>query len=314
MPENVQTRRPPIAVPIILIVLGALFLYANYRPGFDPWLVLRSYWPLILIFVGVGKVLDSMRAQRNSGVPANSSIGATIAVVAFICVLGILLWHGRGFAGGRHDTSFMHRESRTIERQDAQSVHTSVQASAGQFTISGGSTHLLDADFSFSDSYAIPHVDYRVDSGLGQLAISQDDRNSHFGVSHNDWNLRFSNDVPQELKVDLGAGQGHLRLQDIPIARLTVNMGAGQVDVDLTGDRKKDLDADIEGGVGQATIRLPSKIGVIVHASGGLGAINAHGFQHNGDEYTNDAYGKTAATIRLKVEGGVGEISLIQEL
>jgi hypothetical protein len=90
-------------------------------------------------------------------------------------------------------------------------------------------------------------------------------------------------------------------------------MGAGQVDVDLTGDRKKDLDADIEGGVGQATVRLPSKVGVVVHASGGLGSINAHGFKHNDDEYTNDAYGKTPATIHLKVEGGVGEINLVEE-
>jgi hypothetical protein len=313
MPENAQTQRPPLAVPIILIAIGALFLYANYRPAFDPWLILKTYWPLILIFVGVGKMLDSMRARQNAGASTSSSIGATVAVVAFICVLGVLLWHGRAFSKGRRDYSLMHHESRTVERQDAKSVNSSVQASAGQVTIGGGSSHLLDADFSFSDSYATPQVDYHVDSGVGQLTISQDDRNSHFGVSHNDWNLRFSNDVPLELKIDMGAGQGHLRLRDIPLTRLTVNMGAGQVEVDLTGDRNKDLDADIEGGVGQATIRLPTRVGVVVHASGGLGSINAHGFKHDDDAYTNDAYGKTPATIHLKVEGGVGEINLIQE-
>jgi len=119
--------------------------------------------------------------------------------------------------------------------------------------------------------------------------------------------------VPLDLKVDLGAGQGRLRLRDVPVTRLGLDMGAGQVDVDLSGDRKQDLDADIEGGVGQATIRLPSKVGVVVHASGGIGSIIAHGWKHDGDEYTNDAYGKTPATIRLKVEGGVGAIVLIQE-
>ena len=81
----------------------------------------------------------------------------------------------------------------------------------------------------------------------------------------------------------------------------------------IVGDRKKDLDADIEGGVGQATIHLPTKVGVLVRASGGIGAVNAHGLKHDGDEYTNDIYGKTAATIHLKVEGGVGEIDLIPE-
>jgi len=71
--------------------------------------------------------------------------------------------------------------------------------------------------------------------------------------------------------------------------------------------------ADLEGGVGQATIRLPSKVGVVVHASGGIGAVDAHGLRHDDDEYTNEAYGKTPATIRLKVEGGVGQITLIAE-
>ena len=60
MPPDTPTQRPPLVVPIILIVVGALFLYANYRPAFDPWLVLKTYWPLILIFIGLGKMLDSM--------------------------------------------------------------------------------------------------------------------------------------------------------------------------------------------------------------------------------------------------------------
>ena len=53
VPENVRHERPPLVFPIVLIVVGALFLYANYRPNFDAWYVLRTYWPLILIFVGL---------------------------------------------------------------------------------------------------------------------------------------------------------------------------------------------------------------------------------------------------------------------
>ena len=52
-------------------------------------------------------------------------------------------------------------------------------------------------------------------------------------------------------------------------------------DAEKTGElvRKKlmeimDLQADIEGGVGQAVIRLPRKIGVIVNASGGIATFN----------------------------------------
>jgi len=71
--------------------------------------------------------------------------------------------------------------------------------------------------------------------------------------------------------------------------------------------------AALEGGVGQANIRLPKKIGVIAEASGGIGSIRTYGLKQDGDSYTNEAYGKSPATIRLKVTGGIGEIVLNQE-
>jgi hypothetical protein len=308
----VQNQRPALVVPVLLIVVGAIFLYANYRPTFDPWPILKTYWPLILIFVGLGKMWDATRQRENPGATRGSSMGSTIAVLAFVLVLVLLLWHGRAFSRERRFPMMQH-QFRTVDRQNAQTVHASLEAAAGQLTISAGARHLLEADFTYSDSYVNPRVDYRVANGVGQLAISQEDQSTHFGVSHNEWNVRFSDEVPLELKVEMGAGQGHLRLRDLPLTRLNLEMGAGQVEVDLTGERKKDLDADLEGGVGQASIRLPKNVGVIVHASGGIGTIDARGLKRDGDEYVNDAYGKTPATIHLKVTGGIGEISLVQE-
>ena len=310
-----QNDRPRLVIPILLIALGTLFLYANYRPGFDPLPVLWTYWPLILIFLGLGRIWDASRQRKNPKLGRSSSLGSTIGAVAFVLVIVLLLWHGRALSRERHPASLrsLRHEVRTVERQNAQSVQASLNAGAGQLTISGGSAHLLDADFNVGESYSDPQVSYKVEDGVGQLSVSQDGGGTHFGTTHNDWNLRFGGDVPLELKIMLGAGQGHLRLQGLEVTRLNMELGAGQADVDLTGDRKRDLDADLEGGVGQATIRLPKNVGVVVHATGGIGAVDARGLKHDGDEYTNDAYGKTPATIRLTVRGGVGEINLVQE-
>lgn len=316
MVEGQPTRRTSLVLPIVLITIGAMFLYANWRPAFDPWPILRTYWPLILIFIGLGKMWDVSRARQNPDGTARSgaSLGTTIAALAFVLVLVVLFWHGRAFTRDRrYYSSDVQHQSRTVDRQGAKSVHVSLETSSGEFHISGGSEHLLDADFNYSGSYETPRVDYNVANGVGNLNISQDDTTTHFGSTHNEWNLRFSNDVPLEVKVEMGAGRGQLRLRDMPVTRLDMSMGAGQADLDLTGDRKNDLVADLEGGVGQVTIRLPKKVGVVVRASGGIGAIDAHGLRHENDEYTNEAYGKTPATIRLKVEGGVGQISLIEE-
>jgi hypothetical protein len=306
-------RRVSLVFPIILITIGGLFLLRNWRPGFEPGPILWKYWPLILVFLGFGKMWDSMQRSRNPNAPPGISVGATIGTIAFVLVLVMLLWHGHGFSRRHGYDLGSHHTSQTVELLGAKSAHASLQMGAGQLTIHGGASHILDADFTYSDSFDQPRVEYHVDGGQGQLTVAQESHTVHFGRSENDWDLRFSKDIPLELKVDMGAGQGNLHFRDVPLTRLDLNMGAGQMDVDLTGDRKADLTADIEGGVGQANIRLPKNVGVIARASGGIGSIDVRGLKHDGDSYTNDAYGKTSATIHLKVEGGIGQITLTQE-
>ena len=313
MAQDGNPRRVSLVFPIILITVGVLFLLHNWRPAFDPLPILGTYWPLILIFVGIGKIWDTTYRSRNPNAPSGVSIGATIGMLAFVTVLVVLLWHGRSFSRRHGFYSGTQHNTQTVDLQGAKSAHARLEMGAGQLTINGGANHLLDADFNYSNSFDQPRVDYSVTGGVGQLNISQESHSLHFGRSENDWNLRFGKDIPLGLKVDMGAGQGNLHFRDVPLTRLELNLGAGQMDVDLTGDRKTDLRVDIEGGVGQANIRLPKNVGVIAHASGGIGSIDVRGLKNDGDSYTNDAYGKTAATIHLKVKGGIGQINLTQE-
>jgi len=316
MVQDGTPRRASLVFPILLIAVGAIILYSNWRPSFDPWPILWTYWPLILVFIGAGKIYDSWQRRNNPDAPRNgSSVGATVGAVAFVIVLIVLLASGRKFNRWRGGTVYaMQHQSHTVDRQNAKTVRATFELGAGDINLSGGSSHLLESDFDYRSSSGTLRVDYSVSGSTGDLRISQDNSDNHIRTtSDNHWTLHLANDIPFEIKIDMGAGHGNLRLRDIDVTRLNLDMGAGQVDVDLTGDRKSDLTADIEGGVGEANIRLPKNVGVIVNASGGLGTIDAHGLKHDGDEYTNDLYGKSPVTIHLKVEGGVGRIVLTQE-
>jgi CYTH domain-containing protein len=316
MAENGAPRRASLVFPILLITVGAIVLYSNWRPSFDPWPILWTYWPLILIFVGAGKIWDSWQRRQNPDTRTSGpAMGTSLGAIAFVIVLVVLLWHGRRFNHWRSSTVYaMQHQSHTVDRLNAKSVRATLDMGAGELNLSGGSSHLLESDFDYRSSSGAPRVDYTVSGTTGDLRISQEDTDSHIRTTtDNHWTLHFANDIPLEIKIDMGAGRGNLRLRDIDVTRLNLDMGAGQVDVDFTGDRKSDLTADLEGGVGEANIRLPKNIGVIVNASGGIGTINAHGLKHDGDEYTNDLYGKSPVTIHLKVAGGVGTITLTQE-
>lgn len=313
MAQDGNPRHVSLVGPLILITIGALFLLHNWRPDFEPWPIVRTYWPLILVFIGLGKIWDNMERTRNPNAPRGTSIGATIGFLAFVVVLVALLWHGKSFSRRHGWEGKMMHTMRVVEPQRAKSANARLDMSAGQLTVSGGSANLLDADFNYNGSYDEPRVDYTVTNEVGDLNIRQEGGSVHFGNSRNEWNLRFGKDVPLNLKVEMGAGQGNLHLRDVPLTDLRLDIGAGEVNVDLTGDRKTDLTAELHGGVGHANIRLPKNVGVEARASGGIGSIDVRGLKHDGDRYTNDALGKSKATIHLKVEGGIGQIELIQE-
>lgn len=314
MAQDPAPRRTSLFFPILLVATGLAVLYLERHPEVDIWGILRTYWPVILICLGVGKIWDSWRTRNN---PATSgpSTGGIIAAIAVVAIFAMLIRHNGWLGRWRNDPVYaMQHSDRTVDRDDAKTVNARIKLSAGDLDISGGSSHLLEADFDYRGSFAAPRVDYSLSGSTGNLDITQDNSQRHFSTSSdNHWTLHLANNVPLELHIDMGAGRGNVRLREMQITDLSLNLGAGQVDLDLTGDRKQDLTADIEGGVGEADIRLPKKVGVVVNAHGGLGTIDTSGLRQDGDEYVNDAYGKSPVTIRLRVRGGIGRISLTEE-
>jgi hypothetical protein len=212
--------------------------------------------------------------------------------------------------GDRVSIGQMRNESKTIEIGAAKSVQVNLNMKAGELKVGGGATGLLKANFNYNVPEWKPEVDYQVNGSVGLLEVAQPGSGSSTSNTRNEWDLHLNNSVPMEMNVNMGAGRTVLTLSGLALSRLELNMGAGETTVDITGDWKKDVDAQIHGGVGRATIRLPKDVGVRVVAQGGLGAINADGFQKQGEAYVNDQYGKSPVTLRVEVEGGVGEINL----
>jgi hypothetical protein len=304
-PTRPRRRRSPIG-GLILILVGAFFLLLTLRPDFDPWPIFAHYWSVILIVIGLGKIWDAYIYRRNPDAPpAARHSGVWVALVILLVLFGLALWRGRG-------GSYMRHETESIDPRGAHTVSANIDLPAGTLKVGGGSAKLLDADFLYRESEGKPRVDYNVNGDHGQLAISGEEKRLHLGTTHSTWDLRFANDVPLDLNLQMGAGQSDLRFRDLDVRRVEINIGAGEMQLDLTGERKNNLDVEIQGGIGSASIYLPKEVGVKVHASGGIGAVSADGLAKEDDDYVNSAYGKTPATITLDIQGGIGAIDLVQ--
>jgi len=311
MSNGLRYRRRSITGALFLITLGLIFLYANLRPDFDPWSVFARYWPLLLVFWGIGRIVDyfvfeRLDAQGNLVRPGHS--GEIFGVLILVILLFLAFGHTR--LGGK----MLHNELH-VDRGTATAVNVSIELGAGELQVSGGASpgKLMEGVFDYREHEGKPELTYTPSGKEGSLEIRQGESgiHTHWGTGGSKWYVHLNNDVPSDLNVKMGAGRGDLQLAGMNLGHVQLEMGAGQVNADLSGDWKRNVDVDIEGGVGSATIRLPKNIGVEVHASGGLGAIDTNGLSHRDDDYVNDAYGKSPVTMHVSVEGGVGHVRLV---
>lgn len=204
---------------------------------------------------------------------------------------------------------------RTIELDKTASVRVKLKMGAGTVNLRGGSANLMDADFKYNIPSWKPDVKYAVAGDQGNLTIEQPS-GEHSGLGNKEytWDVSLNDEKPLALEVEFGAGECNMNAGTLSLQSLDVNMGVGKLQLDLRGTPKKDYEVRIRGGVGEATVYVPSKVGVVANASGGLGAIDAKGLQKRGDRYVNDAYETNAkVSIRLDISGGIGAIHLIGE-
>jgi hypothetical protein len=225
-------------------------------------------------------------------------------------------------------------ESRSVDLGDAETVQAEIEMGAGKLSIAGGSRDLMDAEFTYNVAEWKPVIEYSVTGTCGDLEVRMP---SGQGVRLGrgvkcEWDLSFNDDVSMDLYVELGAGESYLRLESLHLESLKlktgagavfvgvggsralrnmeIETGAGAVNVDLAGEWGHDLAAEISGGIGLVTLRLPVDVGVRVDVSKGIGMVNADDFIKRDGAYLNEAYGKSDVTISIEVETGIGAINL----
>jgi len=202
-------------------------------------------------------------------------------------------------------------ETKVLELDKSEMTRVELKMGAGELRVTGNSPKLLEADFDYNSPGWKPEVEYHSTGVRGDIQISNSASAAPHGESK--WNLRFNDSVLMDLVVKMGAGEAHLNLGSLNLRSVAFNLGAGEVDVDLRGDPKRSYDVQINGGVGQATVHLPSSVAISATAVGGIGEVNVRGLEKRGGRWINPLHENAPVAIRLDVKGGVGQIDLVAE-
>jgi hypothetical protein len=109
------------------------------------------------------------------------------------------------------------------------SVAAEISMGIGNLKVGGAETSLMEAIFTYNVVEWEPEVEYLVNNSIGHLTVRQPtNRNSiptNLGDVHYEWDLRLSREVPIDLSITLGAGEGDLNLSELNLSRLEYKGG-----------------------------------------------------------------------------------------
>jgi predicted small secreted protein len=201
----------------------------------------------------------------------------------------------------------------TFDEGSRASMHLDLNSHGGSF---GSNSRDGDNDLTFRLTDQIP-IDLNLttavsDSRLEMTGIKLRKLRLRAGVGKMEMSFdKSSGQVLESLEVESGVGEliihglGNAQVQDVDFKG-----GVGHAELDFTGDLGSSrTEARVKVGIGEVRLSIPREADVEIEAQGSfLSNISAPSFEHNGRSYTH--HGGGGATIKIRVESGVGSVAI----
>ncbi len=292
-----------ISGAVILIGLGVAFLLSNLGVINFQWWALWRLWPIFFILIGLDIVLG------------RTTIGSIVAaMIGLVVVVGMIYWVGTTESSmPRPSGQSITRDIEQVELGDVDRIEAYVDIGAASATIEGltDSPYVVDGTYTTDESIALL-VEYDRHGSRGDLSISQEGPDFWFPTGPGyigDLDLKITESVPVDLKVDTGVGSLNMDLSGIDLTSLKVDGGAGEVVIVLPDEGS--FEVDINAGVGRVELTVPGSQEARVELDGGLTSVNlSERFQKvDDDKWETRDYSESSGLV-INIDSGVGEIQV----
>ena len=204
-------------------------------------------------------------------------------------------------------------QSILVKKDQAKELDIELSLGIGEITVQKGTTEWIEGNAIYNVKKLKPTVDYNLRGKIGNVEIEHKNTKSFkFSKIKNNWQLNFTDKTPLKLSIETGAAMANLNLQGLKLKDLGIETGIGDLTVDLRGDWEKSFETNIEAGIGQTTVYLPSDVGVKILLEKGIGTANVVGLLSQGNGvYVNEAFQNADVLLTITTEMGIGEVSFV---
>lgn len=124
-----------------------------------------------------------------------------------------------------------------------------------------------------------------------------------------EWLVQLSDEIPLDLKFNLGASETQLELTDLQVRSLRVETGASATEIYLP-DSVPQTQAVVKGGLASVKVKVPEGVAARIRVTGGLmeARVDRARFPKSGGYYQSPDYDTAPFKVDLRVDMGLGSV------
>lgn len=295
----------------VLILMGILFLAAN--TGYIAVTVgdILSFWPLIIIVVGI---LMLFRSRR----------GAPLGIIALVVLAGAVIWYGQD-TNWNLDRMLEYRGGSAAEQQSfkvpfkgsSRTARFQLDAGAGSMTLTGGASfdQLLSVETqSVWGSYSLDQLQ---DSNFEESwHLRQDVRPGRglfsFGGNQNKATIKLNPTPDWDIVANVGAADLNLDWTSLSVTNARIESGASNMTIRL-GDWQQHCTVTVKTGASSLTVYVPRSSKVTIREDSGLSSRDYQDFSKTGDKtYASTGTDQALNSIDLTINAGVSSVKVVR--
>jgi hypothetical protein len=298
---------------LLLVMIGVLFILKNTGVLFFSWSTMWHLWPVILILWGI------------SIIPIKDWIKLVLSVVTVIITFFVVQQYGPKVD---HKWNFEWNDDNNRDNSDENNSTTY--------------NNVMSEDFDSITKFA----ELKLNIGVGKFQI-KDTTNMLIEVKHDNDNANYSMTAKAEdslTVIDLSLDKGEfnngniknnveMKLNPNPVWDLDLNVGAAEVDFDLSGFKTRNLkiqggasdidlklgaalplsDVKIEAGAASIIVRVPESAGCEIISNTFLASKDFKGFIKIGkQQYQTPNYATSTNKIKIDLQAGVARVDIVR--
>jgi len=308
-----RRSRPGLLGPLLLITAGALLLLNQMGYlSWGVWETLLSFWPVILILIGIETLISLSRS------PVLYLLGLLLLVAVVGGAVAYAVYTGGGPVASRPAPQM---ETLRETLQDAGEGRVDLRMAAGSLRVGAliDSSAFVEGRIEYARQSRQVAREYNLRNGRAEFLVEAQNRNFPFYFSTEDngerWQFDLTGRIPLDLHVVCAAGEVQLDLSKLQVTDLNVSHALGQTTVTLpAGAGAGHSTAKISTALGEVVLEIPRGVGAKIKTSRLLGSVNLEGgsFAQSGDDYTTSNYGTAAYTVDVQISQLLGSIVIRQ--